>query len=311
MRLGIKIGPQNWGPKLENDLSIRFAEVFFDLERAAAYPPMFAWLREHGIYAGLHASTALPRGVAPNLVIADRAVRRASSDLIRRTIEVAAERDMHYVVFHPGSYQVLQVVRDRSCLIGERTEPHLGNALLRREVLSLAAYARACGVQLLAENLPACDYLTYQPLDRAQVVAPGFVSWTVLRALGQDGVGLCVDVGHLYAEMMAAFPIGNTVPDVQAVKWFSKVMAATRTLVPYARHIHLSTTIPPWNGSDSHNGFLDADYALGALPTREQIADWLRLFDGRDVLAIPEPSGDSGVHLDNYAILKKMMEHIN
>ncbi|MBN1641356.1 MAG: hypothetical protein JXA09_08970 [Anaerolineae bacterium] len=119
--------------------------------------------------------------------------------------------------------------------------------------------------------------------------------------MGERGAGLCVDVGHLYAEMAARAP-GEDV--------YSQVMAATRELAPYARHVHLSTVVPPWNGTDSHNGFLESDYAQGAAPGREQLLAWLRLFDGREVTAIPEPDGGADVHLANYDRLSGWMENL-
>lgn len=130
----------------------------------------------------------------------------------------------------------------------------------------------------------------------------GFVPYGVLRGLGDHGVGLCVDLGHLYAEVMA--------DGTQGEECFSRVVAATRELAPYARHLHLSTTVAPWNGTDSHNGFLEADYAQGAVPTGEQTVSWLRLFDGRDAWVIPEPYGGGAVHLANCTVLCRWMERI-
>jgi sugar phosphate isomerase/epimerase len=134
------------------------------------------------------------------------------------------------------------------------------------------------------------------------VVDVGFPPYTVLRAMGEQGVGLCVDVGHLYAEMMGRAP-GEDV--------FPQVMAATRELVPHTRHVHLSTVAPPWNGTDSHNGFLEIDYAQGAVPGRERLLSWLRLFEGLDVTAIPEPDGGADVHLANYDRLRAWMENLH
>ena len=116
--------------------------------------------------------------------------------------------------------------------------------------------------------------------------------------MGELGVGLCVDVGHLYAEAMAR------TPDAEC---FGAVVEATRPLVPLARHLHISTVVPPWNGTDSHNGFLPEDYAQGAVPGREQLLDWLRLFADLDLGVIAEPYGGPEVHLANYDLLKTWM----
>lgn len=299
MHLGIKIGPGNWDAKLDNGLHIAHAEVYFDLDRLPQYRPMFDWLQAHGIHAGLHASTMLDDGLTPNLAVQDVGVRRASIDLLRRTIDVAAGERMHFVVVHPGSYRACGVRGGRTILAGEPTPPELGDRLLIEAMCSLAAAGRAQGIEVLAENMPGRDYISYEPLDRGETVDVGFVPYTVLRTLGELGVSLCLDVGHLYAERMA-YQTG-----LDPAQW---VMAVTPELVPYTTHVHLSTTVPPWNGSDSHSGFLPADYALGAVPGREQLLAWLGLFDGREVLAIPEPAGGTEVHLENYRTLQAWLE---
>ena len=132
------------------------------------------------------------------------------------------------------------------------------------------------------------------------MVDAGFIPYTVLRELGEQGVGLCIDIGHLYAEVVGDGMSEETL--------FSRVMAITAELVPYSRHLHLSTTIPPWNGTDSHNGFLEPDYALGAVPSCNQVVLWLRLFDGHDLGVIPEPYGGVEVHLANHRVLRACIE---
>jgi sugar phosphate isomerase/epimerase len=301
VHLGIKIGPGNWQDKLINDLNIRYVEVYLDLVALDAYPPLFAWLRDHGIEAGLHASTMLDGGLVPNLATADEEVRQASAALLRRIVDVAAINEMRFVVVHPGSYHSWAIREGRTYHVGERSPDHVGSAHAIEEMLRLAAYGRASDVEVWAENLPAYDYASYEPMDREHVIEVGFPPHTVLREVGERGVGLCVDIGHLYAEMAGHAPGQDC---------FAQVMAATRELVPYARHVHVSTTIPPWNGTDSHSGFLREDYDRGAVPSREQLLSWLRLFPRRDVWVIPEPYGESQVHLANYCALATWMEEL-
>lgn len=299
MHLGIKIGPDNWLDKLDNELQIVYAEVYFNLNLLPIYGPLFDWLRVHQVYAGLHASTMLDGGLMPNLVTRDPEVRQASLDVMRRTVDVAVREGLRFVVIHPGSYRVWGVRGGKTVLVGEPTRPEVGDRLLSEAMLPLAAVGRVQGVEVLAENLPGC--VSYEPLDRSETVDVGLVPYTVLRTLGEWGVSLCVDIGHLYAEMMARRPGADC---------FQQVMAATSELAPYTTHLHLSTTVPPWNGTDSHSGFLPADYVLGAVPGREQLLAWLGLFDGREVLAVPEPDGGSEVHLANYRTLQAWLEQL-
>jgi len=254
------------------------------------------------VAAGLHASTTLEGGVWPNLATDDEAVLRASRDLLERTLDVAAAEGMRFVVAHPGSYLNWGVWEGRSFTVGKPALAAEANRQVIDEFVRLAAYGRERGVELLAENLPAYDYTSYDPLDREQVLDVGLLPGAVLREMGERGVGLCVDIGHVYAEVMARLPGGDCLHGV---------MEATQALVPYARHLHISTTVPPWNGTDSHNGFLPEDYAQGAVPTRDGLLAWLGLFDKRDLWVIPEPYGGPDVHLANYRLLETWMEQLD
>jgi sugar phosphate isomerase/epimerase len=303
VRLGIKVGPGDWQDKLADPrepvhLQIEHAEVYLDLARLAAYEPLFCWLSGRGMPGGLHASTMLPGGVMPNLGSADAELRVASVSHLERTIDVAAEAGMVYVVVHPGSCRDWGIREGRTFCTGVPASPTERDQRIVDALLRLAAYARSRGVALLAENMPAYDFAAYDPVDRVHYIDVGFVPYPVLVSLGERGVGLCVDVGHLYAELSGQAP--GVDPTLQ-------VMDVTPDLVPHAQLLHLSSVVPPWNGTDSHNGFLDADAALGAVPTRAQLRPWLRLFAGRDLPAVPEPDGGAAVHLENVRVLRAWM----
>ena len=231
----------------------------------------------------------------PNLGSADPQVRAASAALVQRTIDVAAEAGVAHVVVHPGSCRDWGIRDGRTYLRGTPATPEGRDRETVSALLRLAAYGVERGVVVLAENMPAYDFASYEPLDRAHVIDVGFPSYRLLAELGARGVGLCVDVGHLYAEMSAQAPGVDPTP---------QVMAATPALAPYARLLHLSTVVPPWNGTDAHTGFLETDYARGAIPTRAQLLAWLALFDGDRLCAVPEPDGDAAAHLDNYRVLR-------
>lgn len=301
MNLGIKSGPDNWRDKLQNDLQIRYTEVFFDLAQLDAYGPLFAWLRADGVAASLHASTVLDGGLQPNLATDDEDVRRASVTLLQRTIDVAAEWGMRYVVVHPGSYRNWGVRDGRTYRYAHATPPERGEQLLREELLRLSAYGRARGVVPLAETMPAYDYLSYEPVNRAQTVDVGFPSYTVLRSLAESGVELCVDLAHLHAEVLVRAPRDDG---------DELLIDAATALAPYTRTVHISTTVPPLNGTDSHTGFLAQDYARGAVPTREQLLTWLRLFPDPELWVIPEPWGGAEVHLANHLVLREWLEQV-
>jgi sugar phosphate isomerase/epimerase len=312
MHLGIKVGPDNWREKLSlSGLDVRHVEIYYNLAYVDDYPPLFVWLRERGVHGRLHASTPLSGGVFPTLATADHTVRRASVDLTRRTLDVAAREGMSAVVVHPGSRLIPRIRDGRVEVIDEGTPVEESRRWVMEEVLRLVEYGRARGVEPLIENMPGLEYAAYGPVDRSSGVDVHFVPYTLLRDLGEAGVYLCVDIAHLYTELMVDG--GHLVPSGNGL--YPRVMAVTDELVPYTRHLHLSTITPPWNGTDGHSGFLEFDYALGAIPTRDQLLSWLGLFagsglakgSGRDIWIIPEPDGGAEVHLANYARLSRWL----
>lgn len=303
LHLGIKTGPNDWVVKLDSNLDIQHVEVYFELNHLTAYAPLWTWLKERGLAVRLHSSTRLAKGIIPNLITLDKPLYDASIDLFRQTIDVAAREGMDGVVIHPGTYWTQQIAQGRNLLVGEKTPPETGNQLVCDRLLYLAEYGRQRGVQLLVENLSGRDLVSFEPLDRSQTVDPGALPYPVMRWLGEQGIDLCVDVGHLYSEMMVACADHDA-------SW-AQTVRATAHLAPYARHLHLSTLTAPFNGTDSHSGFLAEDYAQGAVPSLEQIAGWLRLFQGQDVWAIPEPFGGADIHLRNYDVLHRIISKVN
>jgi hypothetical protein len=311
IRLGIKVGPENWRAKLDHDPDIERVEVFTKLSYIdadpAVYETLFAELRARGIEGSLHASSTLESGLDPNLATADDEVRNATRALLKRTIDLAAEHGMRYVIIHPGSAYVWGVPpKGYTYRLEPPTPPDEACAHAIEEMHGLVAYGQERGVIPLAENLPGRDYVSYSPPDRTRTIDVEFLPYTVLREMGEQGIGLCVDIGHVYAELA----VSTTPPQATDEERFADVVAATRELVPYAQCVHLSTTAPPHNGTDCHLGFLPEDAARGALPTREQLLSWLALFHGHDVWAIPEPMGDAAMHIANYQTLRRWLEEL-
>ena len=304
MYLGIKVGPDNWHDKLVvSELDVQHVEIHFDFTYLEDYTALFVWMHERGIEGRLHASTPLPGGILPTLATADPEVRGASADLMRRTVGVAAQNGLSAVVVHPGSYRIACIHGGRVEIYGRETPEHEGARWVADEMAELAAYGRERGVEPLVETMPGREFAGYGPIDRTHSVDVGFVPYPVLRALGERGIGLCIDLAHLYTELMVdRAGRGNGL--------HGRVMDASRELAPYTRHLHLSTVTPPWNGTDGHSGFLEVDYARGAIPRRQELLSWLGLFGGRDVWVIPEPNGGAQAHLDNHYVLRNWLRGI-
>jgi hypothetical protein len=193
-------------------------------------------------------------------------------------------------------------------VIGVETPAEEGRRWLIEQVQRLVAYGRARGVEPLIENMPGREFAGYGPIDRSSGVDVRFVPYGLLRDLGRSGVRLCVDVAHLYTELM----VDGRGARARENGLYPRVMAAARELAPYTWHVHISTITPPWNGTDGHSGFLDVDYALGAIPTREQLLSLLEPFarscpeacGEQDTWVIPEPDGGAEAHVANYCRLR-------
>jgi len=321
MHLGIKVGPDNWREKLLKGLSVRHVEIYHDFDLDDDYAPLYAWLRANAVQARLHASSSLRGGVFATLGTPDARVREASIALLQHTIDVAAENGLDGVVVHAGSYLVPRLHQGRVEVIGRDTSSAEGQRWLREALDELSAYARARGVEPLIENMPGVEFAGYGPMDRSYGVDVRFVGYETLCELGEAGFSLCVDLAHLYTELMVngketghrdapATRLGDGhAPVTQPLDGlYGRVQAATARLAPYARHVHLSTVTPPWNGTDGHSGFLESDYAQGAIPGRAELLDLLELFAGRDVWLIPEPLGGPEVHLANHRRLGEWLE---
>jgi len=302
MYLGIKVGPDNWREKLLNGLSVQHVEIYHNFGMVEDYAPLYAWLRAHSVQARLHASTPLPDGVMATLGTSQAAIREKSVALYKRTIDVAAENGLDGVVIHSGSYLVARIHKQRVEVIGPETSPEEGRRWLRESLDELAAYGRARGVEPLIENMPGREFAGYGPVDRSYGVDVRFVSYQALIELGQAGFSLCVDLAHLYTELMVGLA------SAKANGLHDRVRDAAALLAPYARHVHLSTVAPPWNGTDGHSGFLASDYALGAIPDREQLVSLLEPFAKTDVWLIPEPAGGAEVHRANHWQLAEWLE---
>ena len=301
MYLGIKVGPDNWREKLLCGTRVRHVEIYHNFDLPEDYAPLFAWLRENDVAGRLHASTPLPGGVIATLGTSDAAIRGASVEMLKRTIDVAAEAGLDGTVIHSGAYLISRVHNGRVEVVGPDTSVAEGKRWLRQTLEELAEYGRARGVEPLIENMPGREFAGYGPRDRSAGVDVRFVAFQTLCELGEAGFSLCVDLAHLYTELM----VGERANGLHGI-----VREAAVQLAPYARHVHLSTVTPPWNGTDGHSGFLEGDYALGAIPDRARLLSLLEPFAGREVWLIPEPLGGPEVHLANHRRLAGWLEDL-
>ena len=119
---------------------------------------------------------------------------------------------------------------------------------------------------------------------------------SLIRRAQLDGISITNDFCHTFADEF----------DKPVEQLWQALWEKTRTLAPQTRLLHINTTIPPYNGTDTHNGITAADFQLpGVFPTKEKLIQLLQLFNHRhDVWAINEPSTD---HAGNYFSLKNLL----
>ena len=110
-----------------------------------------------------------------NLASPNQAIRKASIQQMKRSMDLALSLDAEVVVVHPGQMPILG--RD------------LEEAVLRynRESLAeCAVYAADCGVNMCVENMPRIDGLLFQDLDELD------------RLVKDIGAQITLDVGHAH-----------------------------------------------------------------------------------------------------------------
>ena len=71
--------------------------------------------------------------------------------------------------------------------------------------------------------------------------------------------------------------------------------------------IHITTSIPPFNGVDCHKGILKKDFNQKAVPNQKQLIKLLTIFKNKDIWFIPEPKTEM---IKNYQALKQIVKKI-
>lgn len=300
MNLGIKVGLNNWRKNLTKSEAC-YCEVYYRLDKEKEYKDLFSYLRKNKISAGVHFWAVLQNGILANLAVDDAAVIKESKELLKRTIDLSWKHGFFYVNTHPESFQKIKADLDsgKATLVGKVTPKETGEKILLENVLELSDYAKKRGVLFLIETVPSrmpniwwADHREITAINSYQV------PFDVYLKLKEKGTLFANDFGHTMA-------MERNLP--REILW-QRLWEKTKILFKKTKLIHLNTTIPPFNGTDSHHGFLEEDFRQGAFPDLKRYKILLSLFkDRQDVFAIPEPSEN---HLENYLVLKKIIENL-
>ena len=303
MNVGFKTGPKNWeeGMRIVTEHGARLCEMWFRIDRAAAYDDRLSWLKKHEVRTGLHHWGVAAGKYKTNLATNNTDIRQETIQQIKDTIDVGAKIDCAYVNAHPGAAQVekLDLVGEtQEPVAGEITDPEESAALFLSAAEGLQAYAVKKGVLLTLETLPAREQ--YALGDRSRLYNPCNVPLAVMGKLGAQGNFLANDTTHTLAAV--------SVQASNQENLWQTFMQFARAAAPFTHLLHINTLLLPHDGSDSHDGVTADDFAKNVAPTREQILEFLRVFAGReDVFVIPEPRN----HMkENYLALQALVNSL-
>ena len=285
MQIGFKTGPLNWeeGKRIVEEDGARLCEMWFRIERAGEYDDKFSWLEKQGVKTGLHHWGLAGGKYKTNLGTSNTAIRQETIQQIKDTIDVGAQISCAYVNAHPGAAQdeELDLERGRQQPVPSMlTDPEESAALFLAAAQELEAYAKEKNVLLTLETLPGREQ--YVLGDRSRLYNPQSLPLAVMGKLGAQGNWLANDITHTLSSIAAAIHDDGE-------QW-NVFMTFARQTASFTRLIHANTLMPPHDGTDSHDGVREEDFAKGVVPSRERMLEFLSLFQARDdVFVVPEP----------------------
>lgn len=302
LTLGIKVGPEDWVDKLvKSNLSIPACEVYFTASNLSPYKPLLHFLQEKKIHTGLHFSSMLSKNIDPNFATDNKAVHQESIMLLQKTIDIAANYQYNYVVYHPGSERVWGIDENRKVFLTDSVTPeNTAQKIFLDSSHKLQDYAQKKSIRLYAETLPRklLSYEFAELTSRNTTLYAGFISFNTLLLAGKSGCEICNDICHTTA--------GIDSDDPEFLQ--QELLRRTKLLLPYTGLVHLATVKPPFNGTDDNGSFLKEDFAQGAIPALEKTKELLRLFDNHGkIVLIPEPVLDTQIQIRNYQALSEIM----
>jgi len=297
MQIGLKVGPANWQDVLAR-ATPECAEVWFRLDWAERIEPIYTALQQKNIPFGIHFWAITSEGFEPNLAIETEDLAAESAELIKRTLDIAAKVGAIYVNVHPGGLRRKYLDLDNSRLVvldGAPLPLEQAESMVLRHAQELDDYAAKKKVQLLFETLPRHEGVGWSDASgHLEIqVADNLPPSTLLR-LGENGLSVTNDFGHTLASY----------PELQGQALEQQLVETTERLAPFTKLIHLNTVIPPFNGTDSHNGILPEDFAQHVIPSEVVCKEMLAQFRAReDVWVVLEAPIDKMV--ENYQVLSQ------
>lgn len=304
MQVGFKTGPRTWdvAKKIVTEDGATLCEIWFQIEKADEYKEILNWLQRHNVQVGLHHWGIAPGNHKTNLMTNHADIRNTTIQQIKRTIDIAAEIKAVYVNAHPGALNLEKInfAEHSQALVPNSATPVAeAQKLLLAAAQELNTHAKEKGVVLTIETLPGAENEHYEARDNWY--DPGNATLADMEMLIKAGTSIANDITHTTSS------IARTSADPEYM-WV-ELLAFTKRTQQQTRLIHLNTMVPPFDGTDTHNGFLAEDWQANAWPAHEQLIEFLTLFkDRNNVFVIPEPNKNMQ---ENYRVLKKIVAATN
>lgn len=285
MVIGFKTGPKNWaeGKRIVLEEGARMCEVWFRIDRASEYEDMFAWLARQKVAVGLHHWGLVDGIYKTNIISPSPDIRRQTVQQIKDVLDVAARRGDVYVNAHCGAAVTEKIAFNpvhQEPAPGDRLEPEEQLRFFLQATDELFAYAKERGVLLTIETLVGREPSGED--NREEYYDSGNTHYSALVTMGQRGGFIANDIAHTASQIM--------MEESDPARVWQKLFEFTKVAAPYTRLLHINTITPPFNGTDSHDGILPEDFALGGFPSLEQLRLFLAVFRRRDdVFVVPEP----------------------
>lgn len=297
---GIKIGPEiSWKEKLESTQA-KYCEVWYRVDWESKYDDMFVYLKKNQIRTGLHYWAMIDNTYMPNLAYPEPSIWKPTLETMMQNIDVAAKHAFEYVNIHIGNFALVAHDLDKhaiSCVQDSEVEPGVATKTFEEHAQTLHAYAEKNRVELIVENIP--PYNSKLEGHHEEVVPAFALDSHVLEDIAKRvGLHTNLDLGHVMAEAPAQTSEGLS----------SYLFERAKALQPYTALIHANTNIPPFTGTDSHDGITDDDFARNVIPTKNQFIALLKLFTTQnDVWVVNEPKNQ---HIENYHALVAILHQL-
>lgn len=278
-------------------------EVWFRVDKHKEYAKYLQWLKKHDITIGLHHWAVCKNNIKNNLSTHHPEVRNETIAQMKKSIDIGSEYGCVYVNIHPGARYLEKVTLSpwASVLLPEKepTEQTEADRLMTEAAVELNKYAQSKGITFIVETLCGAECVVGG--NRNNVYKPGNSSLELMKNLVANNINIGNDLVHTVTASEYKTP-----PDKQDM--WQVLLDFTEETKEATKLLHINTLLPPYNGTDSHDGITDQDFTTGVFPNRDQIKTILSLFKERDdVYLVPEPKQNMK---QNHLALKKMITEL-